>query len=153
MEVILGFESYVSKLELEKAQLNLIMVVIDHHNHKNIRSWAMSNNHTILGQMVQMFSRFEFQKAVNETKTEYHARGFRSWNHFTSMLFGQLSGQDSQRGIEAGLTSHANTLMPMNFAPMSFLKNSLNGCCPNVNPWLSNISSDLRTPCTASIQQ
>jgi len=61
----------------------------------------MSHNHTILGQMLQMISRFEFQKAVNETKTEYHARGFRSWNHFIAMLFGQLSGQDSLRGIEA----------------------------------------------------
>jgi len=61
--------SYVSKLGLEKAQLNLIMVVINHHNHENIGSWAMSNNHTIIGQMLQMFSRFEFQKAVNETKT------------------------------------------------------------------------------------
>ena len=28
----------------------------------------MSHNHTILGQMLQMFSRFEFQKAVKETK-------------------------------------------------------------------------------------
>jgi len=51
----------------------------------------MSHNHTILGQMMQMFSRYDFQKAVNETKTEYHARGFKSWNHFIAMLFGQLS--------------------------------------------------------------
>jgi len=60
--------------------------------------------------MLQMFSRFEFQKAVNETKTEYHARGFRSWNHFVAMLFGQLSGQDSLRSIEAGLASQAHSL-------------------------------------------
>jgi hypothetical protein len=45
----------------------------------------MSHNHTI----------FEFQKAVTNTQTEYHARGFRSWNHFVSMLFGQLSAQGS----------------------------------------------------------
>jgi hypothetical protein len=55
----------------------------------------MSHNHTILGQMLQMISRFEFQKAVTNTQTEYHARGFRSWNHFVSMLFGQLSAQGS----------------------------------------------------------
>jgi hypothetical protein len=78
----------------------------------------MSHNHTILGQMLQMFSRFEFQKAVNETKTEYHARGFRSWNHFVSMLFGQLSGQDSLRGIEAGLASQAKTLYHMGVRPV-----------------------------------
>ncbi len=91
-----------SKLELEKVQHTLIMVLTKIHNHKNIKSWAMSHNRTILGQMVQMFLRFEFQKAVKETKPEYHSRGFRSWNHFVSMLFGQLSGQDSLRGIEAG---------------------------------------------------
>lgn len=78
----------------------------------------MSNYHTILGQMLQMFSRFEFQKAVSETKTEYHARGFSSWNHFTSMLFGQLSGQDSLRGIEAGLATQAKSLYHLGVNPI-----------------------------------
>ena len=50
----------------------------------------MSNNRTIFGQMLQMISRFEFQKTVNQTYTEYHARGFRSWNHFVTMLFKHL---------------------------------------------------------------
>lgn len=78
----------------------------------------MSHNHTILGQMLQMFSRFEFQKAVKETKTEYHARGFRSWNHFVAMLFGQLSAQDSLRGIEAGLASQAQSLYHLGVRPV-----------------------------------
>jgi len=78
----------------------------------------MSHNHTILGQMLQMISRFEFQKAVNETQTEYHARGFRSWNHFVSMLFGQLSAQDSLRGIEAGLASQAHLLYHLGVGPV-----------------------------------
>lgn len=78
----------------------------------------MSHNHTILGQMMQMFSRFDFQKAVNETKTEYHARGFKSWNHFIAMLFGQLSGQDSLRGIEAGLASQSKSLYHLGVKPI-----------------------------------
>lgn len=78
----------------------------------------MSYNHTILGQMLQMFSRLEFQKAVNETQTEYHARGFRSWNHFVAMLFGQLSGQDSLRGIEAGLASQSKSLYHLGVRPV-----------------------------------
>jgi len=60
--------------------------------------------------MLQMFSRFEFQKAVSETGTEYHARGFTSWNHFVSMLFGQLSSQDTLRCIVAGLATQVNSL-------------------------------------------
>jgi hypothetical protein len=78
----------------------------------------MSHYHTIFGQMLQMFSRFEFQKAVKETKTEYHARGFRSWNHFVAMLFGQLSGQDSLRGIEAGLATQAKSLYHLGVKPV-----------------------------------
>jgi len=60
--------------------------------------------------MLKMFSRYEFQESVIETGAEYHARGFTSWNHFVAMLFGQLAGQDSLRGIEAGLASQSKTL-------------------------------------------
>jgi len=76
------------------------------------------NHHTLLGQILQMFPRFEFQKAVKETKTEYHARGFTSWNHFTAMLFGQLSGQDSLRGIEAGLATNVKALYHLGIKPI-----------------------------------
>ena len=74
--------------------------------------------HTIFGQILQMISRFEFEKAVKETKTERHARGFRSWNHFVAMLFSQLSGQDSLRGIEAGLASQAKSLYHAGVEPV-----------------------------------
>ena len=78
----------------------------------------MHHNNTILGQMLQMFPRYEFQKAVSETKAEYHARGFSSWNHFVSMLFGQLSGQDSLRGIEAGLATQGPSLYHAGVGPI-----------------------------------
>lgn len=78
----------------------------------------MHHHNTILGQMLKMFSRYEFQKAVSETKTEYHARGFSSWNHFVSMLFGQLSGQDALRGIEAGLATQAGSLYHLGVRPI-----------------------------------
>ena len=78
----------------------------------------MHHNNTILGQMLKMFSRYEFQKAVSETKTEYHSRGFSSWNHFVCMLFGQLSGQDSLRGIEAGLATQGTSLYHAGVKPI-----------------------------------
>ena len=68
--------------------------------------------------MLQMFPRFEFQKAVSETKAEYHARGFSSWNHFVAMFFGQLAGQDSLRGIEAGLATQSKALYHMGIEPI-----------------------------------
>ena len=51
----------------------------------------MSNNSTIIGQLLQMISRYEFQNAVSETKSEYHSRGFSSWNHFVSILFAEAA--------------------------------------------------------------
>lgn len=68
--------------------------------------------------MLQLFPRFEFQKAVSETGTEYHARGFSSWNHFTAMLFGQLAGQDSLRCIEAGLATQSRSLYHLGIEPV-----------------------------------
>lgn len=78
----------------------------------------MAHHNTILGQMLKMFSRHEFQKAVSETGTEYHARGFSSWNHFTAMLFGQLAGVDSLRGIEAGLATQSQHLYHLGIKPV-----------------------------------
>ena len=78
----------------------------------------MHHHNTILGQMLKMFSRYEFQKAVSETRTEYHSRGFSSWNHFVAMLFGQLSGQDSLRGIEAGLATQGEMLYHAGIKPI-----------------------------------
>ena len=70
----------------------------------------MKNNNSIFGQMLQFISRYEFQKAVNEYKSEKYSKGFSSWTHFVSMLFGQLSGQDGLRGIETGMASQEKRL-------------------------------------------
>ena len=79
----------------------------------------MSHHNTILGQMLKMFSRHEFQKAVSQTGTEYHSRGFSSWNHFVAMLFGQLAGVDSLRGIEAGLATQSKYLYHLGVKPIA----------------------------------
>ena len=78
----------------------------------------MAHNNTILGQMLKIFPRYEFEKAVSQTGTEYHSRGFSSWNHFTAMLFGQLAGQDSLRGIEAGLATQVKSLYHLGVKPI-----------------------------------
>jgi len=40
---------------------------------------------SVFSQMLQLFSRLEFEKAVKETKAERHARGFASWSQFVAM--------------------------------------------------------------------
>lgn len=79
----------------------------------------MAHHNTLLGQMLQMFPRHEFQKAVEATGAERHARGFSSWNHFVSMLFGQLAGVDSLRGITAGLATQSQKLYHLGVQPVA----------------------------------
>ena len=60
---------------------------------------------SIMTQLLQLFSRNEFQQEVETTGAERHARGFASWDHMVAMLFGQLADAQSLREIEGGLAS------------------------------------------------
>jgi hypothetical protein len=59
----------------------------------------------MFSQLLQLFSRIEFQQAVKETKAERHARGFTCWGQFVAMLFCQLGRAHSLREISGGLRS------------------------------------------------
>jgi len=58
---------------------------------------------SVFSQLLQLFSRLDFEKAVKETKAERHARGFSSWAQFVAMLFCQLGRAKSLREICGGL--------------------------------------------------
>lgn len=58
---------------------------------------------SIFSQILKLFSRGEFEKAVKEHKAERHARGFTSWGQFMAMMFCQLARADSLREICGGL--------------------------------------------------
>jgi len=60
---------------------------------------------SIFSQLLQLFSRAEFQQVVKETKAERHARGFTCWGQFVAMLFCQLGRAHSLREITGGLRS------------------------------------------------
>jgi hypothetical protein len=60
---------------------------------------------SIFSQVLQLFPRVEFQKAVVATKAERHARGFTCWGQFVAMLFCQLGRAHSLREICGGLAS------------------------------------------------
>jgi len=59
----------------------------------------------MMNQLLQIFPRSEFQEEVQKTKSERHARGFASWDHFVAMLFCQLADAQSLREIVGGLSS------------------------------------------------
>ena len=60
---------------------------------------------SIFNQLLQLFSRTDFQRAVVATKAERHARGFDCWTQFVAMLFCQLGKAHSLREICGGLAS------------------------------------------------
>jgi hypothetical protein len=69
----------------------------------------MNKHNTILGQMLELISRSHFEKLVKEYKTEYHAKGLRSWTQFSTMLFAQISNQHGLRSLVQGMNSHRNS--------------------------------------------
>lgn len=60
---------------------------------------------SIFSQLLQLFPRMEFEKAVREHKAEYQARGFSCWGQFVAMLFCQLGRAHTLREICGGLAS------------------------------------------------
>jgi hypothetical protein len=60
---------------------------------------------SIFNQLLQLFPRVEFQRAVKDTKAERHARGFTCWGQFVAMLFCQLGRAHSLREIVGGLAT------------------------------------------------
>src|SRR5882672_2915316 len=60
---------------------------------------------SIFSQLLQLFPRTEFQRAVQATHAERHARGFTCWGQFVAMLFCQLGRAHSLREICGGLAS------------------------------------------------
>jgi hypothetical protein len=60
---------------------------------------------SIFNQLLQLFPRTEFQRAVVDSQAERHARGFDSWTQFIAMLFCHLGKAQSLREICGGLAS------------------------------------------------
>jgi hypothetical protein len=60
---------------------------------------------SIFSQILSLFSRLDFDKAVKETKAQKGAKGFTCWGQFVAMLFCQLGRAHSLREITGGLRS------------------------------------------------
>ena len=58
--------------------------------------------------MLEFISRCRFEKQVKEHKTEYGAKGFRSWAQLVVMLYGQITNQHGLRSLEHGINSQKN---------------------------------------------
>jgi len=70
----------------------------------------MTRVSSIFSQMLQLFSRHEFEQVVAEHRAERHARGFTCWGQFVAMLFCHLGRAQSLREICGGLAASEGKL-------------------------------------------
>jgi len=66
----------------------------------------MKYHNTILGQMLTLFSRLQFQNIVNQYKGDHRSRSLKCWDQFIFILFGQLSSRDSLRNTVETFNTH-----------------------------------------------
>ena len=65
---------------------------------------------SIFSQLLQLFPRVEFQRLVQETRAERHARGFTCWGQFVAMMFCQVGQARTLREICGGLAASEGKL-------------------------------------------
>ena len=72
---------------------------------------------SIFSQILQLFSRSEFEAAVGKHQGERHARGFTCWGQFIAMLFCQLGRAHSLSEITQGLAASEGKLKHLGLSP------------------------------------
>ncbi len=65
----------------------------------------MSHTITIFGQMLQLNSRHDFQRIVNQHKGDYRVRKLSCWDQYVHLLYAQTGARDSLRDITNGTSS------------------------------------------------
>jgi len=70
----------------------------------------MNTGRTILSQILDFVSKYEFEKCVDKYKGNYRVKTFTCWEQFIVMAFAQLTGRESLRDIEACLDAVSTKL-------------------------------------------
>lgn len=60
---------------------------------------------TRFGELMKGLPRRTFENSVARNKSDKGSKGFRSWDHLIAMVYGQVSGSQSLRELEAGFNS------------------------------------------------
>lgn len=63
----------------------------------------MNSGRTVLSQVFDFVSHYQFDKCVNKYQGNYRVRSFTCWEQFIVMAFAQFTGRESLRDIEACL--------------------------------------------------
>jgi len=70
----------------------------------------MNSGKYVFAQLLQFFSRYEFDKYVSVYNGDFRTRELNCWNQFIQLFFGQLTSRNSLRDICTCLKAHRNKL-------------------------------------------
>ena len=70
----------------------------------------MNTSPTVLKQLLNYLSRYEFNRCVQHYQGNRRCRGFPCWSQFVCMAYAQLTGRHSLRDIVLGLNAHPERL-------------------------------------------
>lgn len=76
----------------------------------------MAHSRTVLSQLLQWLPAYEFQDIVDQQEGDKKVRKLPCWSQFVGLLFGQLTGHNSLRAIEAGMKSVKTKLYHLRIA-------------------------------------
>ncbi len=70
----------------------------------------MNTGRTILSQLLDFISKYEFDKCIAKYNGNYRVRTFTCWEQFIVMAFAQLTGRENLRDIESCLEAVSTKL-------------------------------------------
>ncbi len=79
----------------------------------------MAHHNTVFHQMLQIFSRHEFDQLAGQHHVGQKFRSFNRWSQFGALFMGQLTGRKSLRDIAVNMTVHGRKLYHLGFANIS----------------------------------
>jgi len=62
---------------------------------------------TMLGELLKIFPRYEFEKFEKQYRSNHYTKYFTGWQQLITLLYAQISGHDSLRVIQTSLRVHA----------------------------------------------
>ena len=61
---------------------------------------------TMLGELVKIFPRYEFEKLEKQHQSNHYTKYYTGWQQLITLLYAQIGGHDSLRGIQTSLGVH-----------------------------------------------
>ena len=62
---------------------------------------------SIFGRLLEPINRRQFQTVVDDLKGDAYDKSFKSWDHLVALIYAQLSGNNSLRGVVAGFNANS----------------------------------------------